>query len=197
MYRFSAYHFDGLPQAFGDSSISLAYGRKITQRIALQAYGGPDIITYRVPIAGETRRVSGTAGVSMNYGFRQGGISLGYAHGLSAGSGVLVGSETDQVTFSGNRRVSRLWTASANVGFASNRTLDDSSSITHSSYRNAFAGGGISRPFGRNVDFSLSYTANVQSPNVQSCTGPGCNVDYTQHTITVSLQWHTRPFVLE
>ena len=46
-YRFSGFHFSGQPEAYGDQSINLAYSRKLTGRMALQVYGGPDFTTSR------------------------------------------------------------------------------------------------------------------------------------------------------
>jgi hypothetical protein len=197
MYRFGAYHFQGQPQAYGDSSISLAYGRKITRRLALQAYLGPDFIDYRVPIGGTSSRLAVIGAVNLTYGHERGGVSIGYNHGLSAGSGVLVGAETDQVTFTGRRQLNRLWSASANVGYAANRALANSNSAGYGSYDNYFAGGGLSRPIGRNLDFGMSYTSYIQQGHPQGCALTNCHTDSLQHAITVFLQWHLRPLVLE
>lgn len=197
MYRFGAYHFLGQPQAYGDSSISVAYGRKITQRLALQAYGGPDFINYRVPIGGASGRISAMGAVNLTYGLERGSLDIGYNHGLSAGSGVLLGAETDQVTFSGSRRLTRLWSANANIGYARNRALANSNSAGYGSYDDYFAGGGLGRPIGRNLDFALSYTASIQQSPPPGCTGTNCNTDSLQHTITVFLNWRMRPLVLE
>ena len=34
-YRFSAYHFSGQPDAYGNHSINIAYGRKLTGRLGV------------------------------------------------------------------------------------------------------------------------------------------------------------------
>lgn len=197
MYRFSAYHFNGQPQAYGDSSVSVVYGRKITQRLAFQAYAGPEFINYRVPVGGQTSQVSAMVSANLVYALKHTSVSASYYHGLSAGSGVFLGSETDQITFGAGRQITRAWSADANLGFASNRTLIGSSNPAYASYNNAFAGGGVNRPIGRNVDFSVAYTAYNERPNQNGCTQVNCNASHTQHTVTLFLQWHTRPFVLE
>lgn len=197
MYRFGSYHFQGQPEAFGASSVSLAYGRKITRRLALQAYGGPDFVNYRVPIGGTGGRVAAMGAVNLTYGFERGSVNMAYTHGLSAGSGVLVGAETDQVAFTGSRRLTRLWTASTNIGYAGNRALANSNSVGYGSYDNYFAGGGLSRPIGRDLDFAMSYTSYIQQGRLPGCAATNCNTDSLQHTITVFVQWHMRPLVLE
>src|SRR5208282_2797294 len=91
-YRLTAYHYQNEPQAIRDQAINLVYARKITRRLALQINGGPQITNYRVPVAGQKQTVAGNGGVSLNYAFENGEVSTSYIHGLSAGSGVLIGS---------------------------------------------------------------------------------------------------------
>lgn len=197
MYRFSAYHFDGQPQAYGDSSVSVVYGRKITQRLAFQAYAGPEFINYRAPVGGQTSQVSAVVSADLIYALKGGSVSASYYHGLSSGSGVFLGSQADQITFGAGRQLTRVWSANVNVGFASNRALNSPSGTAHGGYDDVFAGGGVSRPIGRNLDLSVAYTAYIEHPNQSVCTGTSCNASHTQHTVTVFLQWRTRPFVLE
>jgi hypothetical protein len=200
VYRFTAYHYQGQPQALGDTIVSFAYGRKITQRLALQLFAGPDYTTYRVPIGTSSSRFSGSASVDIKYNFQKASLGLDYVHGLGGGSGVLTGSELDEITIFANRRVTRIWTVNGSFGFADNRSLSGSNSgttIPAVSYKSWYIGAGISRPIGRNINFSLSYNASINEPNQSGCTGVNCNARTTQNTITVFVQWHTRPFVVE
>jgi len=196
-YRFTAYHYQGEPQAIGDQLISFSFGRKITKRIGLQLYGGPDITSFRVPVNNQKQTIAGSGGASLNYAFQRGSLSLSYFHGLTGGSGVLIGSNTDQVTIGGSRQLNRLWSINGNFGFGANRPLANQTGITGNDYNSIYVGGGVARPIGRNFNFSASYTAQIQKANATVCTGTGCNASSTQNIITISLQWHTRPFVLE
>jgi hypothetical protein len=197
-YQFSSYHFPGNPQAYGSQTVSAAYSRKITGRLALSVYGGPQFTSLRIPVGTTSHKVSGYASASLNYGFEKGAISATYLHGLSGGSGLLTGSILDQVNFGASRRISRIWSANATVGFAHNRTVVNSAlSTSNPSYNNWFAGGGIGRPFGRNINFSIGYSANFGNSN-PGCSGPGCGTSSTAtyQVVTVNVQWHPRPFVL-
>ena len=198
-YRFGSYHFPGQPQAYGDMSIGMSYQRKITQRMALQAFAGPDFITYRVPLAGHTKQTSALVNVSLTYSFKQGNIGASYLHGLSSGSGVLVGGGLDQITLNGNRRINRLWTATGSFGFARNAALSGvAPTLGFPSYDNYFISAGANRPLGRRMDLALSYTAYIERSGQQAgCSGASCAANYTQHAITMFLNWHARPFVLE
>ncbi len=200
VYRFTAYHYQGQPQALGDSTVSIAYGRKITRRVALQLFVGPDYTTYRVPIGTTSSSLSTAASVDLKYNFQKAFLGLDYVHGVGGGSGILPGTEMDQLTFSASRRLTRVWTVNGNFGFGDNRSLPGSSPSTtlpSVSYKGWYLGAGVSRPIGRNVDFAFSYNASINQPDLPGCTVTNCNASTTQHTITIFVQWHTRPFVIE
>jgi hypothetical protein len=198
-YRFGAYHFPGQPQAYGDTAVGVSYQRKITQRMALQVFAGPEFISYRVPIDGRTKQTSAVINASLTYSFKQGSVTAGYIHGLSSGSGVLVGGGLDQITVSANRRITRLWTATGSFGFARNAALSGAApTVGFPSYDNYFINLGANRPLGRRMDLGLAYTAYIETTGQPAgCTGTACAANYTQHSITIFLNWHARPFVLE
>src|SRR6202023_3805119 len=56
LYRFSDYRYLGDPQAIGDHVAQVAYGRKVTGRLALQLFIGPEITTFRLQTAGFSNR---------------------------------------------------------------------------------------------------------------------------------------------
>jgi len=191
-YHFSSFHYLGFAQAIGDHSIQAVYGKKITGRLALQLAGGPEITHYRIPVGGgtNTQHVSGSGTATLSYTFARGSISLGYLHGLTSGSGVFVGATTDQLTVTGTRKLSRVWSGDAHVGFAHNRQATTAQGLASPSFNTVYAGGSVARPLGRNASFSLGYTAYREtSDNVGG-------VSFTSHQISVGLSWHSRPLVL-
>src|SRR5260221_100122 len=196
-YRFSRYSYIGNPQAIDDHMISVAYGRKITGRLALQAYGGPEITTFAVPLANETRRISGSGGATLTYQFSKSILDLSYTHGVSGGSGVFAGASTDQIQTGLSRNFGRAWQASVDFGFARNKGIGGSQTLAAGqSYNSWFGGGGLNRSLGSNARFSVGYTARIQSTSVSPCPAGGCSSSSTQHQIAMTLQWHTRPLVL-
>jgi len=196
LYRFTAFHYQGEPQALGNHVANVVYLKKITQRLALSLFGGPQITTYRIPVGGSSRGTSGSGGVTLNYAVERGGISASYFHGLTGGSGVLLGANTDQATVNFGRLLGRVWSGNINFGYARNSSLGAAiPGAPTQNFSDWFAGGGLSRPFGRNVNLSVAYSARFESSNAP-CTGVGCSSDYTQNMVSISLQWHTRPFVL-
>lgn len=194
LYRFTGFHYDGLSQALGDHVVSLAYGRKITGRLALALSGGPEIVSFRVPVSGVTNQVLPYGTASMIYGVPQGQFSLAYTHGVSAGSGILVGSDADQLTVGGNRRLGRSWTLLGSLGYSRNHTLAATPAGLASTFYSWVASAGLTYPFGPNANMSLGYTARIQTSSL-TCVGV-CASNYTQHQISLGFPWNTRPFVI-
>jgi hypothetical protein len=195
-YRFSAYHFDTSSRPVGDHVVSFVYGRKITRRLALQLEVGPDITNYYDSLGVQQQSISGSGGANLRYSFRRGDVSAAYSHGVSSGGGLLTGSITDEVTFNVSKSIGRVWSIQGNAGFSRNHPISDTSASQTTAFNSIFAGGGINRAIGRDTNFSLAYQARIQQQDLSNCSGAGCSSSYTQSSIVVNLQWHTRPFVL-
>jgi hypothetical protein len=196
LYRFTAYQYSGNPQRINDHVVNVAYGRKVTGRLALQLFGGPDITTFQIPIGNVTKRVSASGGATLIYAMSRSGLSLTYNRGVSNGSGVLVGSSIDQISGSMNRGLGRVWRGSINFGYAKNRSVAQNQTQNSAGFDSYFAGGGLERPLGRDATFSLGYTAYTQGTTHAVCTPGACSTSSTQHQISLGFTWHTRPNVL-
>jgi len=196
LYRFTNYQYPGIPQAFGDQTVNLAYGRKITGRLAFQAAGGPEFSTFRVPINHQTSKVGGNGSFNLSYAFENGSISGGFVHGLSGGSGVLTGANTNQLNFGVSRKLSRVWSGQLNFGYARNSAISSSTPSTSPSYDSWIVGGGVNRPIGRDISLALAYSANISKSAQSGCTGTSCSSSQTVNYITMTFQWHSRPLVL-
>jgi hypothetical protein len=205
-YRFSAYHFKGQPVAYGDHSVNLAYGRKLTGRLAFQAYGGPDITTSRATTNPDGSLVPAdthlgvNVGLNLSYAIHNGSYSVGYSHAVAGGSGVLTGSTSDQLNFSANHRLGRIWAGQLNFGYARNTPLSigqQNPQPSAQTYKNWTVGGGVNRALGRTANFSVNYNATIPDFSQSSCTGPGCGIaNHVYQYITINIQYHTRPFIL-
>ena len=197
LYRFTGYRFIGNPQAMNDHTAEIAYGRKITGRLALALSAGPDVTTYRLPIATATDRVGVAAGASLRYAFQRTEVSLTYSRGLTAGSGVLTGADTDQTEGQISHKVSRQWQALAGFGYARNGVPGGARIGGSSQNFNSFYGSaGFSRTLSRSASFSLHYAFSYQNLSQPICLTGSCTPSYKQHQIWVGLRWQARPFVL-
>jgi hypothetical protein len=197
LYRFSGYHFAGDPQAIGDHAIQLAYGRKITGRIALQLFGGPEITQLRVPIGASDQHISGAGAANLTFAFTdRTNLSGGYTHGVSGGSGVFTGATSDQVQGSLGHQLSRQWRGGIHFGYSRNGPVLQSGSQSAPHFNTWYAGTNLERPLGPRAHFNLAYTVYSESPDqgIPSISAP--LTGYAQHQITVEFGWHTRPVVI-
>ncbi len=199
-YEFSSFHFPGNPEAYGIQTVSAAYSRKVTGRLALSLYGGPQFTSLRVAVGNTSSTVNGYASAYLHYAFTNGGISGSYMHGISGGGGVLTGSILNEVSFSVMRKLSRQWSGSAHVGFARNSNVV-SVVGNNPSFDDWFVGVGVNRPFGRDMNVSLGYSAAFQTSN-PGCGGPGSpgcigSATTSGQFLTLSFRWHPRPFGLQ
>jgi hypothetical protein len=194
LYRFSAYRYLGEPQAIQDHVAQLAYGRKVTGRIALQLFAGPEVTKFRVQTAGFANRTSVAGGANLTYALAHSSLSVSYSHGVLGGGGVFTGSNTDSVQGGVTRQLSRVWRCDFQFGFARNSSLSNRNVVVGAPTFDSFFGGvGLDRPLGRAGNVSIGYRAYVQESNEQGCAV--CS-SYLKNEISISFQWHTRPFVL-
>jgi hypothetical protein len=196
LYRFTGFHYEGEPQALGTNIVNFVYQKKIAQRVALSLFGGPQFTYYRVPINNQSSSTSGSGGVSLTYGFERSNLTASYFHGLTAGSGVLLGSITDQATVSMQRQLTRVWSGAINFGYSRNSALAAVAGTPKTVYDDWFVGGSLSRPIGRNIQVAGTYEATFENVSPPSCAGTVCNSSYTQNVIVITFEMHTRPFVL-
>jgi hypothetical protein len=196
IYRFSAFHYPGDPQALGDHVAQFVYGRRITGRLALNLAGGPEVTRFRVPLNGSKQSVSGSGNGSLVYAFPLSTIRLSYSHGVTSGSGVFGGANTDQMSANWSRPLTRVWNGSFNFGYAKNRQIVTVRGLTSPTFDSWVLGAGLSRPLGRTANLSLGYQAQIQVSNLALCSTPNCGTNYTTHQILLSFQWHAAAQVL-
>lgn len=212
-YQISTFHFPGNPEAYGTQTVSAAYARKITGRLALSLYGGPQFTSMRISTTSSSNLTNGYASASLNYALHNGGISGHYVHGISGGSGVFTGSILDLAGGSLSRKLTRMWQGSINFGFAHNSTIGGSVTTTTTttpgstttvpagnySYDNWFAGAGVGRPIGRNLSLFISYSANFETNHPGCSTTTACAPSTTTsgQFINFNIRWHPRPFAFE
>jgi hypothetical protein len=196
VYRFSAFHYPGDPQALGDHATLLVYGRKITGRMGLMLSGGPEITTFRVPLIISKQKISGTASASLIYAFHYSSVTLNYAYGVSSGSGVFSGANTNLLGANWARQLTRVWAASLNLQYAKSGKIQSAIGLTTPSFDSWLVGAGLNRPLGRTANLSLGYQAQIQGASSTFCFGTSCGASHTAHQIILSFQWHASPLVL-
>lgn len=196
IYRFTAFHYPGIPQALGDQLFQFVYGRRVTGRLALNLSGGPDVTNFRVPMNGTNQSISGGGGASLSYAFAKSSFKVAYAHGIGSGSGLFSGSRSDQVTVDWSRPLSRAWNWNLNSGYARNSTIVSIKGLPSPTYNSVLEGMGLNRPLGRSARFAFGYQAQIQTSSGIACNTPGCQDTQVTHQIQMSFQWNAPPQVL-
>lgn len=171
---------------------ALAYGRKITGRLAFQVAAGPQEIMIGNPGGvGNFHVLFASVNSTLSYERRRGGVSVGYLRGLTGGSGVLLGATGNTFNGSGHYQLTRNWIGSANGGYALNNSLGQGG-VPIVQFNNWFFGANLGRRVGSHAQFNLNYGASKQDPPatcpVSSCGGTGL-----QQTFGMSVNWHVLP----
>jgi hypothetical protein len=198
VYRLTEYHFLDTPQALTDHAFHFAYGRKITGRLALQLFGGPDLAMFRQPIGNQSQRLSPSYGATFDYAMPRTDVVLAYNHGVSNGGGVLIGADTDQITLEVDQHINRRWQGTISFGFARNNGLGDFSNVLQQgeNFDSYVIGGALNHALARDANLTMAYSSRIQISTQNLCTAGSCGAGYTQHQLSVALSWHARPFVM-
>jgi hypothetical protein len=135
---------------------------------------------------------------SLNYQRGRTALSLSYDHLVTGGSGVLVGAQTDQVTGSAGRDLTRTWQGSISLGYASNRNLAQATPNTgQGRFTNWYGAVRFSRHLRPGTDLFLAYGARLQSTNTVLCAdGLTCGTTSITHELSLGFNWGLRPIAL-
>ncbi len=179
-----------------DYSAALAYGRKITGRLAFQAAVGPQEINAIFPGGtGNFHLLFVAANSSLTYERRRSGVSFTFVRGLSGGSGVFLGATSNTLSATAHHQFSRYWSGSVNGGYALNNSLAPAGVAT-SQFNNWFVGANIGRQLGQHASVNFNYGALRQN-NPVDCTVALCGGNGVEETVGMTVNWHLRPVGLE
>jgi hypothetical protein len=171
---------------------ALAYGRKITGRLAFQIAAGPQEIRMGVPGGvGNFNLLFVSVNSALTYQRRRGGVSFNIVRGLNSGSGVFLGATSDTASGSAHYQFSRNWTGSINGGYTLNYSLAPAG-VASTQFNNWFAGANLGRSLGQHVAINFNYGALRQN-NPVACTVAVCGGEGLQQTVGLSVNWHLLP----
>lgn len=174
---------------------ALAYGRRITGRLAFQAAVGPQEIQSRGSVQGNFRLLYVMANSALRYERRRGGLSLNFSRGLTQGSGVFEGATGDTVSANASYRFTRVWTGSVTGGFALNDSLAPVGA-QRQRFTTWFVGANVGRQVGAHAQINFNYGALDQT-NPPTCTVLICGISGLQQSAGVTVNWHLRRIAYE
>jgi hypothetical protein len=184
-------YFPGLANTNSKAySAGVAFGRKITGRVAFQVEAGPQLIHSGMGTQNFDRWFESVNG-GLTYDRRRSGVSITYMRGLSGGSGVYAGSTTNTFSASAHHQFTRYWTGTASGGYALNHSLSPAGAPT-TSFNNWFVGANLGRHVGRQASMNFLYGLQKQdSPSI--CPVASCGGSGFQHSFGMTVNWHLRP----
>lgn len=197
LYRFGAFRYSNFDQAIDDHVVQLAYGRRVTGRLAFQLAAGEGVDRLQGPGQNTRTRTLWNLDGSLHYQFRLTYLALSFDHYVTGGSGVLAGAETSQVQTTVGRSLSRNWQGSFNFGYANNQSLSGArlASAAHS-FNTWYGSVQFGRQLGHSTAMFFAYNLQLQGGNAPICSRGGCGSSLVRHQISVGLSWHPRPIAI-
>jgi hypothetical protein len=177
------------------------FEHQVSGRMNLTLAAGPEFIILRLPTGTETQ-LTPSARASLRYRFPRDTVSVTYSRHITAGSGIQLGSRTDEVRASLGRPLTRLWTGSIDVGYSHHRALQ-AAAVTGNglggTYQAGFGGGGLTRRLGRYFSLQMHYQYTYEYFAGDACTKVDCSNGNTfnRHIGDVTLSWHPAPIRLD
>jgi hypothetical protein len=203
VYGFQDFQYPNIPgSSFDTHVVNLLYGYRISGRMDFLVGAGPQVtlIHNSALFGGSSDRVTVSARAALRYRFPRTLIGVYYDRYDSSGSGYFVGAVSDVVRFSVSRPLTRLWTGTADVGYAHNSALQPGGlnllPPSTNSFQYVYAGAAVHRPLGRHFAVFFSYQFDDLEFNGSTCTVGGSCASQ-RHVVAAGLDWHPRPIRLD
>jgi hypothetical protein len=175
---------------------ALAYGRKITGRLAFQVAAGPqEIQSAGAGVLGSFHNLFVSVNSSLSYARRRSSVSFSYVRGLSGGSGVFQGATSNTFNGTASYQITRFWTGSINGGYSLNNSLAPAGAAT-TQFDNWLAGANLGRRIGQHAQINFNYGALRQN-NPATCPVVSCGGTGLQQVFGMTVNWHLRPIGLD
>jgi hypothetical protein len=195
-YLYSSFDYVGSPVSFNSQAADFTFGRKITGRLALQLYAGPELITYKSSTLPTIQSVylSGTA--SLSYSLGRDSFSLYGGRFASGGGGVIAGAETTMASGGWRRELTRTWDSDIMAGYSRNSgLLGGVASKTGLEYGYWFGDFTLNHNIGRYVKFYAGYEFQRQTTS-GICTSAACGLPLSNQVLGIGFSYTPRPIAL-
>jgi hypothetical protein len=184
IYNHTHTAFSAGAPALETDAVQLAYGRKVTGRLAFQVSAGPQLQR-----SGSIQILNWGLSTAATYQTRRTQYAFSYMYGTSAGSGVLAGSQNQTVAGSVRYALSRLWSASFGGGYAFNQALTPVKGISDS-FGNWYGTASVAREIGRHLQFSVDYRYQQQAAGTGLCPISACGSTQSRQVLGIAVEWH-------
>lgn len=169
-YGHNVFDLQGINDSIHADFVEASYGHLLTGKLLFDVSLGPELFKDAF---GSGRRLFIGGHSSLEYKTAAGDLAFTFLRSITAGSGVLVGAQTNTVELLGTRTLSRKWTGSAQLGYARNAYLQSVNGRKTKPLLGGFAGLTVSRTLSSFASVFFSYNLQDQNPGdpclVASC----------------------------
>ncbi len=207
-YSVSFSQFPGSTITLVYHGANLAYGHRLTGKLALQANAGTQFATGSA--VGNSSYLTWDAGLGVTYQMRAAVSSLAYYHGVNSGAGLWLGGVGDTVSLSLARPLGRTTSAGVHAGYSHNASLllragvsavptalPGTGAPVPNTFDGAFAGVFLSHPVSRSGNVHFNYNVQYQSSDLPFCYGIAqtlCSGSVVRHVFGVGFNWKMGPY---
>jgi hypothetical protein len=166
-YAYSSYSYSGsnagvAGTGFVSQTASLQFSHQFTRKLGLTASGGPQFTTVNLSGSGASLSLFVNALASYAGQFSRAGLA--FSRGTNSGYGVIGGSISNSVQFSGTRTFGRVWGTAVTSAFTQTSSLPGAGAgAGQYSFHTTLFGVQVSRAIARSLSAYTSYTLQNQS----------------------------------
>lgn len=123
-YSYSHFFYTGSPYSFDTHVITAGYNRQIRRDLNFNVYAGPQFVVSTQPgLSNNNGGVGISAGASLSYTAHLFTYSLLYGRGISGGSGVIPGAQSDNASLTASHVFGRSWNTSGSLSYSRSTSL--------------------------------------------------------------------------
>jgi hypothetical protein len=239
VYGYQAFDFSVLGTAFHSHVIQGLYGHRVSGRMDLLVGVGPQLTFIDtqsatcsesivapyycqafggtlIPTTIKNTKLGVAARGRLRYKFPKASLDLEFQRFENGGSGLLAGAQSNIVSLSVSRPLSRTVSGFVDIGYSSNSSVQPLSeqqliacgnpqifqaacpANDATSYSYGFVGGGLHRALGRDFHAYVSYQFNELAFDSSFCNaGTACNRISNRNVATFGLDWTPRPIRID
>jgi hypothetical protein len=204
IYGFQDFQYPNIPgSSFNTQVVNLMYGYRISGRMDFLIGAGPQFtFIHNSPLfGGSSDRITASVRGMLRYRFPRTSIGIYFDRYDSSGSGYFAGAVSNVARFSVSRPLTRLWSATADIGYAYSSALQPNLNgplpASTTSFQYVYAGAAVHRPLGKHFALFFSYQYNDLWFNGSSCNTGGVCGSVPRNVAAVGLDWNPRPIRLD
>lgn len=195
-YDFSQGRALGFASLIQTHAVTATYKRRIGSRLTLQAAAGPQFATFNVNGMETTLGASTNVTAGADYELERTSFVVSYFRGVNPGSGLFLGSRTDDIRGFVEHRFGRNLKASIAVGRGQNGNLDLPAVNTPQNITSTYLTATIERNFGPALSAFVTYNVQNQDVNTALCAAASCGLLPLTHSGMIGMRFHIHPLTL-